>query len=73
MPKWLELNPGPFAFVHIDCDMYTSTRDVFELAGDRFVPGTVVLFDEYFFHSSDGKGESTAFWEWLQRSGRTFE
>jgi len=73
MPAWLEAHPGVFSFVHIDCDMYTSTRDVFTLAADRFVPGTVVCFDEFFCQGGDDRGEFTAFYEWAQQNGREFE
>jgi len=36
----------PLAFVHIDCDLYTSTRDVLTGIASFVVPGTVFIFDE---------------------------
>ena len=45
---WAAKNPGPAAFIHIDCDLYSSTVDIFAGLVDRLQPGTVVLFDEYF-------------------------
>src|SRR5262249_40180634 len=48
LPQWLKDNPGPVAFVHFDCDLYSATRDVLNLLAGRIVPGTVLLFDEYF-------------------------
>lgn len=48
LPQWLKDNPGPIAFVHVDCDLYSATRDVLNLIAGRMVPGTVLLFDEYF-------------------------
>jgi hypothetical protein len=48
LPPWAAANPGPVAFIHIDCDLYSSTRTIFQLLGDRMVPGTIILFDEYF-------------------------
>jgi hypothetical protein len=49
---WLDENPGVFSFINIDCDTYDSTSTVLNLLGpDRLVPGTMILFDEYFgFH-----------------------
>ncbi|CAD7699411.1 unnamed protein product [Ostreobium quekettii] len=73
LPAFLAANPEPFGFVHIDCDLYTSTRDIFDLAGSRFQPGTVVVFDEFFCHGADNRGEFTAFYEWTRRTGRRFE
>lgn len=40
-------HPGPIRFVNVDCDLYASTRDAFAILAPRFVPGTVLVFDEY--------------------------
>lgn len=52
LPNWLKNNPGPFSFLNIDCDTYNSTFFVLNSIGtNRIVPGTMILFDEYFgFH-----------------------
>jgi len=52
IPKWLKKNLGPFSFLNIDCDTYESTSFVLNSIGPtRIVPGTIILFDEYFgFH-----------------------
>ena len=49
---WLDENKGVFSFINIDCDTYNSTSTVLNLLGpERIVPGTMILFDEYFgFH-----------------------
>jgi hypothetical protein len=47
VPVWAKEHSGPLAFVHFDADMYESTKDVLDVLADRFVPGTVVQFDEY--------------------------
>ncbi|HEX3881638.1 MAG TPA: class I SAM-dependent methyltransferase [Stellaceae bacterium] len=36
------------ALLHIDCDIYSSTRTVFDNVGDLLRPGSIVVFDEYF-------------------------
>jgi hypothetical protein len=48
LPKWREANPGLIAFMHIDCDVYSSTVDIFRELSSQIGPGTVILFDEYF-------------------------
>src|SRR5580704_7865699 len=48
LPDWLDANPGPIAFIHIDCDLYSSTKTIFTMLSDRLGPGTIILFDEYF-------------------------
>lgn len=73
LPIFLATHPDPFAFVHFDADLYSSTRTVFELAEERFVPGTVLLFDEYFNYPGWEQHEHRAFMEFIDRTGRTFE
>lgn len=40
-------HPGPIRLLNVDCDLYASTRDAFAFLAPRFVPGTIVVFDEY--------------------------
>ncbi len=48
LPLWVKENKGPVAFLHIDCDLYSSTKVIFDSLVDQIVPGTVIVFDEYF-------------------------
>lgn len=36
------------AFVHIDCDIYSSTNDILRIIGNLLSAGSVIVFDEYF-------------------------
>lgn len=65
LPEWLKNNPGPVAFIHIDCDIYSSTRTILTLLADRIVPGTIILFDEYFNYPNWEEHEYKAFKEFL--------
>jgi predicted O-methyltransferase YrrM len=47
LPPFLEQHAGPVAFVHVDCDLYSSTKTLLDLLAPRIVPGTVIAFDEY--------------------------
>jgi predicted O-methyltransferase YrrM len=73
LPAWAAANPGTVRFVHIDCDLYSSTKTVFDLIGDRFVPGTVIVFDEYFGYPNWRKHEFKAFQELVQQRAITYE
>jgi hypothetical protein len=35
------------SLLHIDCDLYSSTRTVLEQLGGLLVPGSIIVFDEY--------------------------
>lgn len=63
LPSWLEAHPGSVAFLHIDCDLYQSTKTVFDQIADRIVPGTIVVFDEYFNYPNWQAHEFRAFQE----------
>ncbi len=73
LPEWLEKNPGPIAFVHIDCDLYSSTKAVFDLLGPRLRPGTVIAFDEYFGYPNWRNHEFKAFQELVSATGISYE
>jgi len=69
LPPWLNTNAGPAAFIHIDCDLYSSTKSIFTLLRDRIVPGTVILFDEYFNFPNWERHEYKAFQEFVAERG----
>lgn len=69
LPRWLADNPGPVAFLHIDSDLYASASFVLEMLDDRIVPGTVIVFDEYFNYPGWKDGEHRAFQELRERKG----
>lgn len=49
LPDWINNNLGIFSFINIDCDTYEATSTVLNSIGpERIVPGTFILFDEYF-------------------------
>src|SRR5262249_51270956 len=72
LPGWLKENSGAAAFVHIDCDLYTSTQTIFTLLADRIVPGTIILFDEYFNFPNWEQHEFKAFQEFVTSQGLAY-
>jgi predicted O-methyltransferase YrrM len=74
LPNFLaEHGDEPVAFVHLDADLYSSTKTVLDLLGDRLAAGAVLLFDEYFNYPGWRRHEYLAFAEFIERTGRTFE
>jgi len=71
LPPFLKQNTGMAAFIHVDCDLYSSTKIVFDLMGPRLAAGSVIVFDEYFNFPDWKDGEHKAFTEFLDRSGLT--
>ena len=58
--------------MHIDCDLYESTRYVLAQLADRIVPGTVIVFDEYINFPGWQKDEYRAFREFTETTGKCY-
>jgi hypothetical protein len=56
---------GPIGLLHIDCDLYSSTRTVFERIGRLVGPGTVIVFDEFYHYFGWEAHEAKAFLEFV--------
>jgi predicted O-methyltransferase YrrM len=73
LPEFMKNHPGPIAFLHVDCDLYTSTVTIFEHLGPRLQPGAIALFDEYYNFHRWRQHEFKAFQEFVERSGVRYE
>jgi hypothetical protein len=72
LPQFLVEQTDPIDFVHIDCDLYSSTRTVLNLIRHRLRPGTVLSFDEYFNYPGWQQHEHKAWIEFAERTGLKF-
>lgn len=73
LPTFVSQNRGIIGFLHVDCDLYVSTKIVFDLLESRLTAGTVIVFDEYFNYPDWEEGEAKAFGEFLKRTGLSYE
>ena len=73
LPDFIAKHEGNCKLIHVDCDLYSSTRTILELLESRIVPGTVIVFDEYFNYPGWEQGEHKAFMEFIQRTQYSFE
>lgn len=79
LPKWVENNPGPIAFIHIDSDLYSSCKETLDILNDQIVPGTILAFDEFINFRGTRKlsnwyeHEWRALNEWLHTKQRTIK
>lgn len=60
-------------FVHIDCDLYTSTKTVFEYIAPLIQEGTIIAFDEYFNYPGWQLDEYKAFQEYVKQNHVKYE
>lgn len=73
LPGFLADNDEPIAFLHLDADLYSSTKTVLDLAGDRLAPEAILVFDEFFNYPGWQDHEYRAWSEFVERTGRTFD
>jgi predicted O-methyltransferase YrrM len=73
LPGFLAGCDDAVGFLHLDADLYSSTKTVLDLIGDRLRPGAVVVFDEFFNFPGWQEHEYLAWSEFVGSSGRSFE
>jgi predicted O-methyltransferase YrrM len=73
LPGFLARETNPISLLHVDCDLYSSTKTIFDLCRDRIRPGTVIVFDEYFNYVGWRRHEHKAFMEFIAETGLAFE
>jgi hypothetical protein len=78
---WFDATLRPFlaenteaaAFLHVDCDLYSSTATIFSECRDRIKSGTVIVFDEFFNYVGWRHHEYRAFEEFIEYTGMTYK
>jgi hypothetical protein len=61
------------SLVHIDCDLYSSTKIALSHIKDKITSGTIIIFDEYFNYPSWQLHEFKAFQEFIQENNLDYE
>ena len=69
MPFLKELSDR-ISFIHLDADLYSSTKFVLRNLNDLIKPGCVILFDEFMNYPGFEKHEYLAFSEWCTEFSR---
>ena len=73
LPKFIKEHPEPVSLLHVDCDVYSSTKTIFCYLGPQLVAGTVIMFDEYINYPGWWEHEFKAFQEYIAESGKAYE
>jgi hypothetical protein len=74
IPKFVaEYGTQKIAFLHVDCDLYSSTKAIFEGLLNQIQDGTIILFDEYFNCPNWEEHEYKAFQEFIQKNNYSYE
>lgn len=73
LPAFLKQHTSKIAFLHIDCDLYSSTKTILNNLGSRIEPGTIIIFDEYFNYPNWQEHEYKAFQEFVKDNNIKYE
>jgi cytidyltransferase-like protein len=73
LPGFIKNNNQKVALLHIDCDMYFSTKCVLENLKSQIVDGTVIIFDEIWKYPDFRNHEIKAFAEFLIDNNLKYE
>lgn len=67
LPRFIQEHNESVAFIHVDCDLYSSTKCIFDFLRPRIGSGCVIVFDEYFNYPGRQNHEHKAFMELVER------
>ncbi len=73
LPTFVAANAGAtIRLLHVDCDLYQSTVDVFAALGNQLRVGSVIVFDDYLGYPNAEQHEYRAFAEFCSARGLRF-
>lgn len=73
LPTFLNSHDTNISFLHIDCDIYSSAKYVLTTLQNKIIPGTVIVFDEFFNFPNWKNHEYKAFMEFINLTNYKFE
>jgi hypothetical protein len=69
LPIFFKKNKNLISFIHIDCDTYESTKDIFDsIKKERLQKGCIILFDEYLGYINWNNHEFKAWQEYVKKN-----
>jgi len=75
LPAFLQKENKKVSFIHVDCDLYSSTKFVLNTLKDYMAEGCILLFDELVnYPGYEGEtGELLALYEFVKETGMEYE
>ncbi len=73
LEKFLKDHSEPVAYLHMDADIYSSTKYVLDRLRNRIVSGTVISFDEIYNYSEYRDHEIKAWLEFCEENKVSYE
>lgn len=73
LPGFASKHRQKCAFIHIDSDLYSSAKTVLNSLDKQIVPGTVIVFNDFFNYPGWREGESKAFYEFARKHNLKYD
>ena len=73
LPEFSKNNSQKITYLNIDCDLYSSTKTVFNNIGDKIQEGTIIHFDEYLDFPDWRNHEFKVWTEFVEKNNVKFE
>lgn len=73
LPEFVKNEKRKIAYLHIDCDLYSSTKTIFHELSQLISSGTIIVFDEYFNYPGWENGEYKAFQEFISEMNMNYK
>jgi hypothetical protein len=73
LPRFAASLDSPIALLHVDCDLYSSTRTVLANLAPRLTTGSLLVFDDFLSFEGYQQHEFRAAQEYFASTGQQFE
>ena len=73
LPSFCQEYTDPVRLLHVDCDLYSSTKEVLENLRIQLIPNTIVVFDEYIMNPKWKEDEFKAWQEFCSAFSISYE
>lgn len=73
LPGFMAQHPEPIAFLHMDSDIYSSTKEIFNYTAKKIKNGCIIVFDELVGYTGFEQHEWKAWWEFVDTYKIDFE
>lgn len=73
LPSFFSSERKPASLIHVDCDLYSSTKLALDESLPVIVPGTLILFDDFTGYHGYEKHEHKAFFDFVEQNNIKFE
>jgi len=74
LPVWDKAqDERPISLLRVDCDIYSSTKTIFDTLGHRLKSGSWICFDELIGYYGWQDHEYKAFMEFIGQSGHSYD